>query len=216
MKAYYKRAKAHAAVWNEKEARRDYNMVAELDPTLIRLVHREMQQLKETMKEKYWEEREQYWNKLDKMKEPGDDEEEKEEKENKKEEEEEEESLTGKVKLKELDADSLKIDAKEPGREEEELKEEKLAANEKPVGGLDGKMGANEKVEEKDWQEMLRLTMFLQKEGNFHMEEQHYDVAAEKFKEALEYVNYLQTKVRPASHYRWTFEDSFCIVNVHL
>uniref|UniRef100_A0A3Q0RSZ1 Aryl hydrocarbon receptor interacting protein like 2 n=1 Tax=Amphilophus citrinellus TaxID=61819 RepID=A0A3Q0RSZ1_AMPCI len=66
VKGYYKRAKAHAAVWNEKEARRDFNMVAQLDITLAKLVCRELKALSEHMKEKYWEEKEQYWNKLEK------------------------------------------------------------------------------------------------------------------------------------------------------
>uniref|UniRef100_A0A3Q2XA00 Aryl-hydrocarbon-interacting protein-like 1 n=1 Tax=Hippocampus comes TaxID=109280 RepID=A0A3Q2XA00_HIPCM len=65
VKGYYKRAKAHAAVWNEKEARRDFNMVAHLDPTLASLVHRELRALSERMKEKYWQEKDAYWNKLD-------------------------------------------------------------------------------------------------------------------------------------------------------
>uniref|UniRef100_A0A672YK10 Aryl hydrocarbon receptor interacting protein like 2 n=1 Tax=Sphaeramia orbicularis TaxID=375764 RepID=A0A672YK10_9TELE len=57
VKGYYKRAKAHAAVWNEKEARRDYNMVAHLDVTLASLVSRELKNLSERLKEKYWEEK---------------------------------------------------------------------------------------------------------------------------------------------------------------
>uniref|UniRef100_A0A3Q1J369 AIP/AIPL N-terminal FKBP-type PPIase domain-containing protein n=1 Tax=Anabas testudineus TaxID=64144 RepID=A0A3Q1J369_ANATE len=51
VKAYYKRAKAHAAVWNEKEARRDFNTVAHLDITLASLVNRELKALSERMKE---------------------------------------------------------------------------------------------------------------------------------------------------------------------
>uniref|UniRef100_A0A3Q1K4C2 AIP/AIPL N-terminal FKBP-type PPIase domain-containing protein n=1 Tax=Anabas testudineus TaxID=64144 RepID=A0A3Q1K4C2_ANATE len=66
VKAYYKRAKAHAAVWNEKEARRDFNTVAHLDITLASLVNRELKALSERMKEKYWEEKETYWNMLEK------------------------------------------------------------------------------------------------------------------------------------------------------
>uniref|UniRef100_A0A3Q3N4T1 Uncharacterized LOC113144738 n=1 Tax=Mastacembelus armatus TaxID=205130 RepID=A0A3Q3N4T1_9TELE len=62
VKGYYKRAKAHAAVWNEREARRDFNMVAHLDVTLASLVSRELKALSERMKEKYWEEKEKYWN----------------------------------------------------------------------------------------------------------------------------------------------------------
>uniref|UniRef100_A0A667WR97 Aryl hydrocarbon receptor interacting protein like 2 n=1 Tax=Myripristis murdjan TaxID=586833 RepID=A0A667WR97_9TELE len=45
VKGYYKRAKAHAAVWNEKEARKDFNMVANLDITLACLVRRELNAL---------------------------------------------------------------------------------------------------------------------------------------------------------------------------
>ncbi|XP_041930377.1 uncharacterized protein LOC121694321 isoform X2 [Alosa sapidissima] len=205
VKAYYKRAKAHAAVWNEKEARRDFRMVAELDITLARLVHRELQNLSETMKEKYWEEKEQYWNKLEKRNEgmgkKGEEDEERNGKVEKEgEEEEEETSLTGVVKMKQIDVDSLKIEAQEPGHKVDKAKEvaEEPATNEKPATGLDGKTGTNESapaaLEEKDWQEMLRLTMHLQKEGNFHMEEKHHDEAAAKFTEALQYVNYLQTK----------------------
>uniref|UniRef100_A0A4W5QDJ0 Aryl hydrocarbon receptor interacting protein like 2 n=1 Tax=Hucho hucho TaxID=62062 RepID=A0A4W5QDJ0_9TELE len=62
VKAYYKRAKAHAAVWNEKEAKRDFNMVANLDITLAPLVHKELRFLADRLKEKYWEEKEKYWN----------------------------------------------------------------------------------------------------------------------------------------------------------
>uniref|UniRef100_A0A667WN01 Aryl hydrocarbon receptor interacting protein like 2 n=1 Tax=Myripristis murdjan TaxID=586833 RepID=A0A667WN01_9TELE len=47
VKGYYKRAKAHAAVWNEKEARKDFNMVANLDITLACLVRRELNALSE-------------------------------------------------------------------------------------------------------------------------------------------------------------------------
>uniref|UniRef100_A0A3B3VFS0 Aryl hydrocarbon receptor interacting protein like 2 n=1 Tax=Poecilia latipinna TaxID=48699 RepID=A0A3B3VFS0_9TELE len=66
VKGYYKRAKAHAAVWNEKEARRDFSTVAQLDISLAALVRRELKELSERMKEKYWEEKEQYWNMLEK------------------------------------------------------------------------------------------------------------------------------------------------------
>ncbi|XP_077465171.1 aryl-hydrocarbon-interacting protein-like 1 isoform X1 [Stigmatopora argus] len=65
VKGYYKRAKAHAAVWNEKEAQRDFNMVAHLDATLALLVQRELRAFSERIKEKYWQEKEAYWNKLD-------------------------------------------------------------------------------------------------------------------------------------------------------
>ncbi|XP_008274442.1 aryl-hydrocarbon-interacting protein-like 1 [Stegastes partitus] len=119
VKGYYKRAKAHAAVWNEKEARKDFNMVAHLDVTLASLVGRELKALSERMREKYWEEKDKYWNMLEK-------------KENKK---------------------------------------------------------------GKDWQQMLRLVMLLQDEGNFLIKEKSFEEASEKFKEAIEYVDLLQNKV---------------------
>ncbi|XP_066506019.1 aryl-hydrocarbon-interacting protein-like 1, partial [Hoplias malabaricus] len=65
VKAYYKRAKAYAAVWSEKEAKKDFLMVANLDATLARLVQRELTLLSERMKEKYWEDKERYWNMLE-------------------------------------------------------------------------------------------------------------------------------------------------------
>uniref|UniRef100_A0A673GVY1 Aryl-hydrocarbon-interacting protein-like 1 n=1 Tax=Sinocyclocheilus rhinocerous TaxID=307959 RepID=A0A673GVY1_9TELE len=71
VKAYYKRAKAYVAVWSEREARRDFQMVANLDITLSRLVQRELNLLSERMKEKYWEDKERYWKILeDREKEP--------------------------------------------------------------------------------------------------------------------------------------------------
>uniref|UniRef100_A0A672JAP7 Aryl hydrocarbon receptor interacting protein like 2 n=1 Tax=Salarias fasciatus TaxID=181472 RepID=A0A672JAP7_SALFA len=79
VKGYYKRAKAHAAVWNEKEARRDFNMVAQLDVTLARLIHRELNALSERMREKYWEEKEKYWNMLEKQENKNESEQEEEE-----------------------------------------------------------------------------------------------------------------------------------------
>ncbi|XP_037117542.1 aryl-hydrocarbon-interacting protein-like 1 isoform X2 [Syngnathus acus] len=149
VKGYYKRAKAHAAVWNEKEARRDFNMVAHLDPTLASLVHRELKALSECMKEKYWEEKDVYWNKLEA-----------------KDEKEEEE----------------KVD------EEEENKD----AQDGDEGGKDDR---DDKTEGKDWQQMLRLVMLLQEQGKVLMKEKDFQEAASKFKEALDYVDFLQNKV---------------------
>uniref|UniRef100_A0A673M6R2 Aryl hydrocarbon receptor interacting protein like 2 n=1 Tax=Sinocyclocheilus rhinocerous TaxID=307959 RepID=A0A673M6R2_9TELE len=58
------------AVWSEREARRDFQMVANLDIT----PGAELNRLSERMKEKYWEDKERYWNILDdkeeKVKEP--------------------------------------------------------------------------------------------------------------------------------------------------
>ncbi|CAL9707095.1 unnamed protein product [Knipowitschia caucasica] len=145
VKGYYKRAKAHAAVWNEKQARRDFNMVAHLDVTLSSLVHRELKDLSECMKEKYWEEKEQYWNKL----------------ENKE-------------------------------KEEEEVG---TAPEEEGAGDEEQRLSDMKPAEGKDWQQMLRLVMLLQKEGNFMITQGKFQEASEKFQEAIDYVDHLQNEV---------------------
>ncbi|XP_034037604.1 uncharacterized protein LOC117520370 [Thalassophryne amazonica] len=63
------------------------------------------------------------------------------------------------------------------------------------------KIGPNisAQTEEKDWQQMLRLVMLLQKEGNFLIKQKCHEEASAKFKEALEYVDVLQNKVYPQS-----------------
>uniref|UniRef100_A0A3B4AYJ9 AIP/AIPL N-terminal FKBP-type PPIase domain-containing protein n=1 Tax=Periophthalmus magnuspinnatus TaxID=409849 RepID=A0A3B4AYJ9_9GOBI len=152
VKGYYKRAKAHAAVWNEKEARRDFNMVAQLDVTLNSLVHRELRSLSERMKEKYWEEKEQYWNKLENKEEKNDDEE-------------------------TVETASEEVCENKAGDEEEE------------------QLSQMTLTEGKDWQQMLRLVMLLQKEGNFLITQGKFKEASEKFKEAIEYVDHLQNTV---------------------
>ncbi|XP_043913204.1 aryl-hydrocarbon-interacting protein-like 1 [Protopterus annectens] len=60
VKAYYKRAKAHAAVWNETEARADLLRVVQLDPKLAPAVKKELQQLKEQMQVMHLEEKQRY------------------------------------------------------------------------------------------------------------------------------------------------------------
>ncbi|XP_063169829.1 aryl-hydrocarbon-interacting protein-like 1 [Candoia aspera] len=60
VKAYFKRAKAHAAVWNEKEARADFLRVAHLDPSLAAAVRKELKVLGERMRWKYVEDRKRY------------------------------------------------------------------------------------------------------------------------------------------------------------
>ncbi|XP_051904012.1 aryl-hydrocarbon-interacting protein-like 1 isoform X2 [Hippocampus zosterae] len=152
VKGYYKRAKAHAAVWNEKEARRDFNMVAHLDPTLASLVHRELRALSERMKEKYWQEKDAYWKKLD-----------------------------------------VKDAADEKEKKDSVDEEEKKDAQ---VGDEGGKDDGGDKTEGKDWQQMLRLVMLLQEQGNVLMKEKGFQEASTKFKEALDYVDFLQNKVR--------------------
>uniref|UniRef100_UPI00358E87FD AH receptor-interacting protein n=1 Tax=Myxine glutinosa TaxID=7769 RepID=UPI00358E87FD len=42
VKAYFKRGRAHAAVWNEKEARSDFTHAADLDPSLKPAIQREL------------------------------------------------------------------------------------------------------------------------------------------------------------------------------
>ncbi|XP_044283102.1 aryl-hydrocarbon-interacting protein-like 1 [Varanus komodoensis] len=60
VKAYFKRAKAHAAIWNEKEAREDFMRVAYLDPSLAAAVRKELKILGERMRQKHVEERKRY------------------------------------------------------------------------------------------------------------------------------------------------------------
>uniref|UniRef100_A0A3Q2CR19 peptidylprolyl isomerase n=1 Tax=Cyprinodon variegatus TaxID=28743 RepID=A0A3Q2CR19_CYPVA len=60
VKAYYKRGKAHAAVWNEKEARADFAKVLELDPSLEASVNRELKALEERLRSKKQEEKGRY------------------------------------------------------------------------------------------------------------------------------------------------------------
>ncbi|XP_035525674.1 uncharacterized protein LOC118333960 [Morone saxatilis] len=181
VKGYYKRAKAHAAVWNEKEARRDYNMVAQLDITLASLVNRELKAMSERMKEKYWEEREKYWNMLEK-----------------KENENEEVEDNG----EQDDSESVTTEGK--GREDspskcaEGHKEELLpegTGNEEEAISSEISQNASNKTEGKDWQQMLRLVMLLQNEGNFLIKEKRFEDASVKLKEATEYVDVLQKMV---------------------
>lgn len=167
MKGYYKRAKAHAAVWNEKEARRDFNMVASLDVTLASLVGRELRALSERMKEKYWEEKEAYWNMLDK-------------KQDKDEEEEE---------------GSNKERKKEQGEKEERELLPGAAGEREEAGTATTAPSAPSRSEGKDWQQMLRLIMLLQDKGNFLIKEKHFQEASAKFTEALEYVDALRNLV---------------------
>ncbi|XP_054648568.1 aryl-hydrocarbon-interacting protein-like 1 isoform X2 [Dunckerocampus dactyliophorus] len=151
VKGYYKRAKAHAAVWNEREARRDFNMVIHLDPTLASLVHRELRAFSERLKEKYWKEKEAYWNKLDTSG-------------------ANEEGALGKT---EDEGDGAETEDAGKGREDIVV----------------------DKTEGKDWQQMLRLVMLLQDEGNFLVKEKRFEEASGKFREAIDYVDFLQNKV---------------------
>ncbi|KAI4819670.1 hypothetical protein KUCAC02_004910 [Chaenocephalus aceratus] len=70
---------------------------------------------------------------------------------------------------------------------------------------------ANNK-EGKDWQQMLRLIMMLQKEGNFLMKENQLKEASLKFKEAIEYVDILQnTQVVDQQGEDWESLEKVCL-----
>lgn len=186
VKGYYKRAKAHAAVWNEKEARRDYNMVATLDVTLASLVGRELRAFSERMKEKYWEEKEAYWNMLEKK-----------------------ESSDDVLAAEEPGSGELQTRVESRAEEEDEEKEKKAAPSE--GGGEELSPGASVNREEprsgdiiqrasnlaegKDWQQMLQTVMLLQREGNVLIKDKRFQDAEEKFREALDYMDTLQHMV---------------------
>lgn len=202
MKGYYKRAKAHVAVWNEKEARRDFNMVAQLDVTLASLIRRELKALSERMKEKYWEEKEQYWNMLEKTENRcgeeenggGDDEGEKENEEKGKAKQEDLESVTSATEAKSGEENNLSpLKCAEVQIEEHKVTPSEGTEEETSCSGIN--LNTCEKTEGKDWQQMLRLVMLLQNEGNFLIKKNCFQEASVKFKEALEYVDFLQNKV---------------------
>ncbi|XP_056136122.1 AH receptor-interacting protein [Lampris incognitus] len=60
VKAFYKRAKAHAAVWNETEARADFAKVVQLDPTLGPSVAKELRSMEEKIHAKKLEEKDRF------------------------------------------------------------------------------------------------------------------------------------------------------------
>lgn len=191
VKGYYKRAKAHAAVWNEKEARRDFNMVAHLDTTLASLVGRELKAMSEHMREKYWEERDRYWNMLEK---------------NGNKAEEEEEDVENK-KGNEEDSGHATRDSEDEAGEEKS----KECSVDQEVGCLTGsnkkepslsEMNPNtsNSTEGTDWQQMLQLVMLLLNEGNGLIKGKQFQDASVKFKEALEYVDVLQNRVSANDH----------------
>ncbi|KAK7137891.1 hypothetical protein R3I94_013517 [Phoxinus phoxinus] len=184
VKAYYKRAKAYAAVWSEREARKDFQMVANLDISLSRLVQRELDLLSERMKEKYWEDKERYWNIFG----------EKEERE--RESEEEENSATPTKEESKVERSQSPEEVKDA---EEGINPSVAEENKHDTKSEDSAGEANRRItaltEGKDWQQMLRLIILLQDEGNFNVKELKHTEATVKFKEALEYVDHLQTKV---------------------
>lgn len=176
-------------------------MVAHLDITLAALIRRELKALSERMKEKYWEEKEQYWNMLEKMEidikeeeEEVQHEEEEEKAETKKKETENDfESATTATKAGEQLSSSEMKCAKKEESEEEKVRPSEGVKEEESSSVV--KLGACDKIEEKDWQQMLRLVMLLENEGKFLIKEHRFQEGFVKFKEALEYVDFLQNKV---------------------
>ncbi|XP_053486391.1 peptidyl-prolyl cis-trans isomerase FKBP5-like [Ictalurus furcatus] len=161
-------------------------MVANLDMSLARLVQRELKLLSEAMKEKYWEDKEKYWNIFEKKKRNEDEKNTKDKKE---------EGCAAKqdenIYLNE------KVQCSQP-KVQEEQKFESAEANtqnrqlDEPKSEVDQQIAAP--MEGMDRQQLLRLIMLLQDEGNFYIKEQHFAEAMVKFKNALEYVDYLQSK----------------------
>ncbi|XP_048885007.1 aryl-hydrocarbon-interacting protein-like 1 [Brienomyrus brachyistius] len=178
VKAYYKRAKAHAAVWNETEARQDFLTVARLDVTLAALVQRELRHLADRMREKHLEEKKSYWAIL--------------------------QDKGGQTSLR-ADGGKGKATAPEegaggtshgPGEEETPESKTGQSGNQEAAGKRgerqETRRGASARTEGKDWQQMLRLVPLLQDEGNFLVKELRYLEAAEKYQEAIEYIRSLQ------------------------
>ncbi|XP_029111569.1 aryl-hydrocarbon-interacting protein-like 1 isoform X1 [Scleropages formosus] len=60
MKAFYLRGKAHVEVWNEEEAKRDFEKVLELDPGMKKAVRKELAVLNMRMEEKKEEDKLKY------------------------------------------------------------------------------------------------------------------------------------------------------------
>lgn len=227
-------------MWDDKAARKDFNMVANLDPTLAPLVHRELKNLSGIMREKYWEEKDKYWNILEKEKKE-DEEEEKEDEERMKEKEEKKESEAEEEKTHKAESETAATKVGEEERGEFELlcKDESASkdgndntqeqsvkaiakdetANKKTASSAEAQPETNQRAplvtEGKDWQQMLRLTMFLQDEGNFLIKEHHYGEAAGKYKEALAYVDFLQNKVRFHTGMYCTLRSRFALWYVH-
>ncbi|XP_063812075.1 aryl-hydrocarbon-interacting protein-like 1 [Pseudophryne corroboree] len=61
-KAYYIRGKANAEVWNETEAKKDFEKVIEMDPTMKRQVKKEISMLETRMQDKEEEDKLKYRN----------------------------------------------------------------------------------------------------------------------------------------------------------
>lgn len=64
VKALFRRAQAHVAVWNPEEARKDYERIKTLDSTLINMVNKELKNLDERVKQKNDEDKAKFMGKL--------------------------------------------------------------------------------------------------------------------------------------------------------
>lgn len=64
VKALFRRAKAHSACWNVKEAKEDFKKVCELDPSLAKTVSNELKSLAARVKEKDEQDRKHYEGKM--------------------------------------------------------------------------------------------------------------------------------------------------------
>lgn len=182
VKVYYKRAKAHAAVWNQTEARRDFLTVARLDVSLAALVQRELRHLADRMQEKHLEEKNSYWAIL--------------------------QEKGGQASLR-VDGGEGEATAQEegaggtshgPGEEKTQESKTGQSRNQEAAGKRgerqETRRRASVLMEGKAWQQMLRLIPLLQDEGNFLVKELRYLEAAEKYQEAIEYIHSLQDMVR--------------------
>lgn len=163
-------------------------MVATLDMTLASLIGRELKALSERMKEKYWEEKEAYWNMLET----------KEGKSDMVEEVEKEEDGESVAQKSEDQVEGETRTKCTEGREEELLPG--ATGNEEEPRPCKINPNACNLTEGKDWQQMLQLVMLLQNEGNVLIKDKHFQDASEKFKEALEYVDALQNMVSVIDH----------------
>ena len=64
VKALFRRARAHVAVWNPEEAEADLNQVLQLDSSLDRVVKKELSTLEQKRKEKDLEDKQMYQGKI--------------------------------------------------------------------------------------------------------------------------------------------------------
>jgi len=64
VKALYRRGRAHVGAWNPKEARSDFERVAELDPSMAKAVQKELANLDALEKQKASDDRNLFEGKI--------------------------------------------------------------------------------------------------------------------------------------------------------